>query len=203
VNDVEYVDYAFVGDRYNNFLAQNGQGGSQWPMVNSSAVFDLAIDRAVPNSTLKDLLIVGGLAAAISAPLWGPPLVGALTKGASAVMAALQTLLAKAAANVASADSVKDKLFRYLLNPTHPIGREKAEFFRRALGFTQDNLSALARQIVFNPNTAIATDLTQYGQKFEQIINITGANGRLIDITTVWIKNLDGVYRLVTAIPTK
>lgn len=61
----------------------------------------------------------------------------------------------------------------------------------------------LAKQIIFDPNIAVKTDLIEYGQKFEQIIKITGANGKVIDVRFVWITNNDGITRLVTAIPTK
>jgi filamentous hemagglutinin len=36
-----------------------------------------------------------------------------------------------------------------------------------------------------------------------QQISITGANGRIIEVPFVWIKNSDNVVRLVTAIPPK
>jgi filamentous hemagglutinin len=49
----------------------------------------------------------------------------------------------------------------------------------------------------------VPTLLTQHGQKFDQIISITGANGRTIDVNFGWIRNNDDVVRLVTAIPTK
>lgn len=99
---------------------------------------------------------------------------------------------------VQTAQSVTDKLQRYLLNPEHSVGGPKAKWFEQALGYTRENMSQLAKQIVFDPNKARATELTQYGQKYEQIISITGANGKVIDVPFVWIKNLDGVVRLVT-----
>lgn len=71
-----------------------------------------------------------------------------------------------------------------------------------ALGFTQDNSSELARQIVFDPLNAVPTDKTEYGQKFEQPIVIRGANSKMIRVTFVWIRNADGVERIVTSIPT-
>jgi len=43
--------------------------------------------------------------------------------------------------------------------------------------------------------------LTHHGQKCEQFIKITGSNGRVIEVQFLWIKNTDGVCRLVTAIP--
>ena len=91
-----------------------------------------------------------------------------------------------------------DKLDRYLLNPDHPIGGAKAKWFEQALGYTRANITGLARQINFDSASAIPTELTQYGQKYQQIISITGANGKLIDVPFVWIRNLDGIVRLVT-----
>ena len=69
--------------------------------------------------------------------------------------------------------SVADKLQRYLLNPDHPEGGAKA----------------------------VQTEVTKYGTKFNQIIEVVGANGRTIPIKTAWIRNTDGVVRLVTAFP--
>jgi hypothetical protein len=99
--------------------------------------------------------------------------------------------------------SVKDKLLRYLLNPEHPEGGTKAKWFEEALGFTKDNMDDLARQLVFDPKKAVQTEVTEYGIKYNQVIPIKGANGKIIDVPTAWIKNKDGVIRLITAIPVK
>lgn len=99
--------------------------------------------------------------------------------------------------------SVDDKLAKYLLNKDHPVGGSKAKWFDEALGFGQENVNDLAKQIVFNEKSAVKGALTQYGQKFDQIIPITGANGRVIDVKFSWIRNNDGAVRLVTGIPTK
>ena len=96
-----------------------------------------------------------------------------------------------------------DKLARYLLNPNHPVGGSKAKWFKEALGFTKSNADDLAKQIVFDPSKAFKTAVTEHGTKFNQLISIKGANGRSIDVTFAWIKNNDGVTRLVTSIPTK
>jgi len=98
-------------------------------------------------------------------------------------------------------DSVNKKLDLYLLNMDHPVGGTKANWFKLALGYDKSNMAQLAKQIVFNENTAILTSITEYGTKYSQIISIVGANGRIIDVPFIWIKNLDGVVRLVTAIP--
>jgi hypothetical protein len=87
------------------------------------------------------------------------------------------------------------------LDLSHPEGGSKANWFQQALGFTQDNLADLAKQIVFDPQTAVKTGMTEFGTKYNQVINIVGANGRNIDVTFAWIRNPDGVVRLVTAIP--
>jgi hypothetical protein len=90
----------------------------------------------------------------------------------------------------------------YLLKLDHPSGGSKANWFKKALGFTQDNMDDLAKQIKFDPKKAIETGVTQHGTKYNQIIKITGANGKVIDVKFAWIRNNDGVVRLVTAIPT-
>ncbi len=104
---------------------------------------------------------------------------------------------------ITTEESVTIKLATYLLNPFHPRGKDKAAWFAAALGFTITNLEELARQIVFDSSKAVPTDATNFGQKYEQMISITGANGRTIDVLFVWIANPDGVIRLITAPPTK
>jgi len=98
--------------------------------------------------------------------------------------------------------SVESKLYHYLLNPEHAVGGAKAKWFEQALGFNKSNIDSLAKQIVFDARTATQTGITQYGTKFNQVISINRANGRNIDVTFAWIRNNDGVTRLVTAIPT-
>ncbi|MFP1787639.1 DUF6883 domain-containing protein [Lonsdalea quercina] len=99
--------------------------------------------------------------------------------------------------------SVDNKLTNYLLAKDHPVGGSKAEWFDKALGFNKGNSSDLAKQIVFEPSKAVKTAETQHGVKYDQVISIIGANGRTIDVKFGWIKNNDGVVRLVTAIPAK
>ncbi|MBN1961756.1 MAG: hypothetical protein JW841_12500 [Deltaproteobacteria bacterium] len=99
--------------------------------------------------------------------------------------------------------SVIDKLKRYLLNPEHPVGKEKARWFEQALGYTQNNMNALAKQIIFDENKAQITSTTEHGVKYNQVITINGANGRIIDVTFAWIRKNDGAVCLVTGIPSK
>lgn len=100
-------------------------------------------------------------------------------------------------------ESVTVKLERYLLNAEHVDGASKAKWFEKALGFTKENAGDLAKQIVFDPNKAVKTATTEFGTKYNQVIPITGPNGKTIDVVFAWIENNDGVVRLITAIPTK
>lgn len=92
--------------------------------------------------------------------------------------------------------SVKDKLYSYLLNPEHVDGGPKAKWFKEALGFTRENMDDFARQIKFDAAKAVKTGETPHGIKYNQIIEITGANGKKIEVKFAWIKNNDGVVRL-------
>lgn len=71
------------------------------------------------------------------------------------------------------------------------------------MGFTQKNADDLARPIVFDPKKAVKTAVTEHGIKYNQVISIKDANSKVIDVIFRWIKNSDGVVRLVTGIPTK
>jgi hypothetical protein len=102
-----------------------------------------------------------------------------------------------------SAASVLDKLYRYVLNPDHPRGGEKAKWFESALGYTRANIGDLAKQIVFDPAKAVKVGTTEYGTNFRQMIMVTGANGRSLPIATGWTQGDDGIMKLVTAFPGK
>jgi hypothetical protein len=99
--------------------------------------------------------------------------------------------------------SVDRKVNEYVLNATHKAGQSKAKWFQEALGYSSENADKLARQIEFDSRSAKFTKYTEWGIKFEQTIPIKGANGRVIDVKFVWIRNNDGIVRLVTTIPTK
>ena len=98
-------------------------------------------------------------------------------------------------------ESVANKLHDYLLNPEHTNARGhltgKAVWFRNNLGFTRYNANELAKQIKFNRLSTEKAELIQYGQIYHQVINILGVNGNSKNIEFIWIKNLDGVIRLV------
>ena len=100
-------------------------------------------------------------------------------------------------------ESVKIKLLTYLLNPDHPKGKHKARWFLGSLGFTIDNYEGLARQVLFDQTTAVEAGTDRYGTRYEQRIMIQGANGNNTAVRFAWIRNTDGVVRLVTAVPDK
>lgn len=100
-------------------------------------------------------------------------------------------------------ESVNIKVNGYLLNKEHYDGKSKAIWFEKALGFNKDNSVLLEKQIIFNEAKAVKTLDTKYGTKYSQKTPIFGTNGRIIEVEFIWIKNNDGIVRLVTAIPTK
>ena len=100
-----------------------------------------------------------------------------------------------------TAESVVIKLDRYLLDPEHLNVRGnltgKAIWFRNNLGFTRHNAGELAKQIKFYRSSARLAELTKHGPKYYQVIKILGMNGKSKNIEFIWIKNVDGVVRLV------
>lgn len=101
-------------------------------------------------------------------------------------------------------ESVEQKLLTYLLDPEHPDGGPKAEWFRRALGFTRENYQDLALQILYDPAGASAQRADVHGVRLEQLITLSGANGRTIaDVRLYWIREPDDHVRLLTIKPPK
>jgi hypothetical protein len=98
-------------------------------------------------------------------------------------------------------ESVDDKLARYLLNMEHPRGGSKAKWFKEALGFTKANADDLAKQVVFDIKKAVQTGKNDQGILFKQMIDIKGANGRVINTQFNFIKLKSGDVKLVGAIP--
>lgn len=95
-----------------------------------------------------------------------------------------------------------EKLRDYLLSPTHPIGRYKATFFR-TLGYDPSNWQVLEGDLrsLLSLN-ADQLDVTEYGLKYAVTGSITGPNGRLADIVSVWIILAgEEMPRFVTAYP--
>jgi len=99
--------------------------------------------------------------------------------------------------------NLESKLNGYLLNSAHPQNQTKANWFKQALGFDQSNWQELAKQLYFDPATAVLTKTTQHGKTYEQVISVTGINGKTIDVMFVFMKDNSGIVRLVTGIPAR
>lgn len=106
-------------------------------------------------------------------------------------------------ANGFDPSNLEGKLNGYLLDPSHAQNQTKANWFSQALGFDKNNWRDLAKQLYFDPTTAVLTKTTQYGKTYEQTIPINGVNGKIIDTTFVFMKDNSGKVRLVTGIPAR
>lgn len=144
-----------------------------------------------------------GAAALYGAESLGDAALGVATLGASTRLgAAARAAKTIVPATVETASSnVLYKLETYLLDPDHTRGGPKADWFKRALGYNRENAADLAKQLVFDEAQAVQAKVTPYGKFFDQIINVTGANGRTIPVRATWRMGPDGVARLVTAVP--
>lgn len=96
----------------------------------------------------------------------------------------------------------QDKLTNYFLNPEHPTGKNKAIVFEKVLGYNRENYKDLQKAILdnFDRNKLEYKRKDEYGVRYEQIMEIMGANGRKANVVTAWIKENDSdEERLVSA----
>ncbi len=96
-----------------------------------------------------------------------------------------------------------EKLRRYLLSTSHPVGQSKARFFK-AQGFTDENWTLLEAGFLDLARSAevTETETSPHGMKYVLIGPVPTPAGRLVTVRTVWIID-DGqdVPRFVTAYP--
>jgi hypothetical protein len=80
------------------------------------------------------------------------------------------------------------KLVDYLLSPTHPVGKSKAQFFA-AFGFDATNAAELEWQLITIAHTEDVHQTTSspYGEKYVVRGILQAADGRQATIATVWI----------------
>lgn len=97
----------------------------------------------------------------------------------------------------------KNKLVKYLLSETHPVGSTKAQFFSK-LGYNKTNANELEKALL---KIARSNDVKNE-RKFEYGINyaIDGTmetpSGKIVTITSVWfVKTARSRPRFVTAYP--
>jgi hypothetical protein len=86
------------------------------------------------------------------------------------------------------AESVEEKLTKYLLEPSHR--RQKAKWFESVLGFTMENRDQLARQIKLEPKYLRPSQSNDWGIMYEQPTTIIGANGRVLENCKIyWLQD--------------
>ena len=82
----------------------------------------------------------------------------------------------------------KCKLARYALNPNSEREQHKARVFQSAWGFNLSNWEQL-RQAIFEAlpsRHAILISGTVLGRKYEVTLPITGPNGQLANVISIW-----------------
>ena len=81
----------------------------------------------------------------------------------------------------------KDKLLKYLLSETHPVGKSKAKFFRK-LGFDETNVDKLEQILLSIARTNEVENIKEmpYGVNYaiHGVINLAG--NETVSIKTVW-----------------
>ncbi|MDA2269509.1 hypothetical protein PDN28_27250 [Bacillus cereus] len=101
-----------------------------------------------------------------------------------------------------------DKLSKYLLNMEHERGKDKAKFFKNALGIELKDKQYLAEEILKKINFGEFKDVSfiqnpQYEKlRFVTLIIIEGRNGGFVSIDTVWQITENESPVLITAYPT-
>lgn len=97
----------------------------------------------------------------------------------------------------------REKLTKYLLSETHPVGSSKARFFR-SLGFDETNIDKLIEwllKISQKNNVKEARNLL-YGINYVINGKMETPSGKIVMITTVWfVKTGQNRPRFVTAYP--
>lgn len=97
----------------------------------------------------------------------------------------------------------EEKITRYLLNPTHPVGGSKAAFFLR-FGFSQDRLRELAAALLRHAaeNEVVATEQTRHGTRYVVDGPMGAPDGSRLNVRTPWYIGIGGgAPRFVTAHP--
>ena len=105
--------------------------------------------------------------------------------------------------NGANAYITSQKLDRYLLSETHPIGRAKAKFLR-GLGFDESTITMLERALIATAQSEEVKETISsvHGTKYVIDGMLQTPSGRLVGVRTVWIIDRGQERpRLVTAYP--
>jgi len=97
----------------------------------------------------------------------------------------------------------QDKILHYLLNDNHPDGRHKAFVFKK-FGFQRSEWWVLRNALRNHPlhHPVVTSESSSFGTKFIIEGPVATPSGRLLDLRTVWMINVDAeTPRLITAYP--
>lgn len=91
--------------------------------------------------------------------------------------------------NADKVDIPEAKIKSYALNKNHPSGRDKAIAFEKALGYNLNNADDLIKNVKDNVSKykAVFKGESQFGKKYEVVMNIKGPNGKTAKVLTGWI----------------
>lgn len=95
------------------------------------------------------------------------------------------------------------KLSGYALNPQN--APDKAKAFEMALGYTMSNAADLEQNIMehLDDDKFVEKGDSGYGMRYENIVQITGPNGKQANVMTAWIDDGSGGKRLTSIYITK
>ena len=91
-----------------------------------------------------------------------------------------------------------NKVQDYLLNPHHPIGGAKAQFFL-GIGYSRQHYQQLIADLIQHGYSGTVTEEkpSPYGTKFVVDGPLLAPNGRHYPIRTVWMEQSSGIYVLL------
>ena len=95
----------------------------------------------------------------------------------------------------------EEKLTNYALNLDHPVGKNKAIAFEKALGYNKNNAEQLVKNIKDNLHKFSAVEKPDmgYGKRYQVDMDLTGLNGKTAKVRTAWIQDkTTGEMRLVS-----
>lgn len=102
-----------------------------------------------------------------------------------------------------SATVPERKVTHYLLNPAHPAGGSKADFFLKH-GFTVAEWQKLAGALlqIARDNVVVETGITPHGRRYVVDGRLDAPDGASLNVRTAWyIDTAGGTPRFVTAHP--
>lgn len=97
----------------------------------------------------------------------------------------------------------REKLTKYILSETHPVGKFKAKLFRH-IGFDETNISILQKELkeIARLQKVKDAQISHYGTKYIIDGEITSPSNTIIKVRTVWIIETEKTRpRFVTVYP--